>query len=144
MQPKFNLLSCRPAVLFFSILLGLRLLSSVIVISDQRFGFQCLRYQIVGIAKHFNIQSSPAISNSQGTRQKVRDSVKFEIAHVRDSESQLQYKNISILAKFCAELRSRKMSFCLELWYGAQSYMRETLIVLWYSDIIIFLDICIV
>ena len=33
-----------------------------------------------------SIQSSPAVSNSEGTRQKVRDSAIFEIARLRDSE----------------------------------------------------------
>ena len=32
------------------------------------------------------VQSSPAISNSEGTGQKVRDGVIFEIARLRDSE----------------------------------------------------------
>ena len=38
------------------------------------------------VSHSMNLQSSPAISNSEGTGKKVGDSAIFEIARLRDSE----------------------------------------------------------
>ena len=41
----------------------------------------------VSLTTTLGIQTSPAILNSEGTGQKVRDSAVFEIARLRDSEN---------------------------------------------------------